>query len=338
MELTLRDLTALLRGQLDGNPDARVHSIAKIEEAQPGALAFLANPKYESYLYSTRATAVLVRVDFVPSAPVAAALIRVSDPYTAFTLILEEADRRTRPNPVGQEQPSYLPEGLPFWEDGYLGAFAYVGKGCHIGRGVKIYPQAYVGEGCQIGEGTVVHAGARLYYGTVVGRNCIIHAGAVVGADGFGHAPQPDGSYRKIPQLGHVAIGDDVEIGANTCIDRATMGTTRIGQGVKLDNLVQVGHNVEIGAHTVMSAQAGISGSAKVGAHVQLGGQTGISGHIIIGDGARVVAQSGVMVNLEPGQTVIGSPSDEFKKYMRTQILIRKLPELEQRLRKLEGK
>ena len=336
MELSLRELAALLGGQLDGNPDVRVNAVGKIEDAGPGAIAFLANPKYEHHLYASQATAVLVRADFVPAQAVSLALIRVDDPYTAFTILLEEADRHTRPAPSGQEHPSYLAPGVEMWQGGYLGAFAYVGKGCRIGNGVKIYPQAYIGEGCILGEGTIVYAGARLYHGTVVGKGCIIHAGAVIGADGFGHAPQPDGSYRKIPQLGQVIIEDDVEIGANTCIDRATLGETRIARGSKLDNLVQIGHNVLVGEYTVMAAQAGVSGSTKIGARVQLGGQSGISGHISIGDGTRVGAQSGVMANLEPGETVLGSPSVAHKDFLRNAVVMRRLPEMEQRLRNLE--
>ena len=327
----------MLGATLEGPADRRVSTLAKIEEAGPTAVAFLANPTYEPHLYTTQAGAVLVRTDFAPTKPYQAALLRVADPYSAFTKLLELADQYLNASLIGQEQPSYLAPGVALPADAYLGAFAYVGPGVTLGAGVKIYPHAYIGPGATIGAGTVVYAGAKIYQGVQIGARCIVHAGAVVGADGFGHAPQPDGSYRKIPQLGTVVLQDDVEVGANTVIDRATLGQTLVEQGVKLDNLIQIGHNATIGKHTVMAAQVGIAGSVQVGAHSMFGGQAGVAGHMKLPDGLKVGAQAGIGNNIPAGvDTIIGSPAIDYKAYFRAYTVFRRLPDLDRRLDALE--
>lgn len=265
MELTASQLAALVHGEVEGNGEVKIGTFAKIEEGHPGALSFLANPKYTHYIYGTESSAVLVRRDFVPEHPVKATLIRVDDPYTTIAQLLEMVQEMTKSDKRGVEQPSYVSEGVEIPEDAYVGAFAYIGKGAVIGRGAKIYPQVYVGDGCKIGEDTILYAGAKVYAGCSIGNRCIVHSGAVIGADGFGFAPAADGHYEKIPQTGNVVLEDDVEIGANTTIDRAMMDSTRVGRGVKLDNLIQVAHNCQIGDNTVMAAQVGLAGSSKVG-------------------------------------------------------------------------
>lgn len=337
MQATAAELAALLGGTVEGDASRRIHTVAKIEEAGEGSLAFLANPKYEEYLYQTQASAVLVRRDLELKDSVAATLIRVDDPYTAFTKILEEAGRRQAMAISGIEQPSHVDPRATLGENCYVGAFAYIGPGCRIGSNVKIYPQAYIGPGTVLGDDTIVYSGAKIYHQTQIGSRCIVHANAVIGADGFGHAPQPDGSYRKIPQLGIVVLEDDVEVGANTTIDRATMGETRIGQGTKLDNLIQIAHNVEVGQHVVIAAQAGISGSTKIGDFSQIGGQVGLSGHIKIAARTRIGAQSGIMSSIEEdGQTLLGAPAMDSKAFFKMNVLMRNLPEMEARLRVLE--
>ena len=284
MQFTAEMLAALIGGTVDGDPKAAVSTFAKIEEGHPGALSFLANPKYTHYIYDTQSSIVLVADTFVPERPVQATMIRVADPYGAVTKLMEMAAAAMTQHPVGIEQPSYIAEDVAIDKETYVGAFAYIGKGAVIGRGAKIYPQVYVGNGAVIGEDTVLYPGSRVYPGCHIGARCIIHAGVVIGADGFGFAPDSEGVYHKIPQMGIVEIGDDVEIGANTTVDRATMGATRVGRGTKLDNLIQVAHNVTVGEHTVVAAQAGIAGSAHVGSHCMVGGQVGIAGHIAVGD------------------------------------------------------
>ncbi len=337
MQATAAELAAMLGGTVEGNASRRVHTVAKIEEAGEGALAFLANPKYEEYLYNTQASAVLVRRDLELKGTVAATLIRVDDPYTAFTQILEEAGRRQAQAITGIEQPSHVDPKATLGQNCYVGAFAYIGPGCKLGNNVKVYPQAYIGPETVIGDDTIVYSGTKIYHQTQIGARCIIHSNAVIGADGFGHAPQPDGSYRKIPQLGIVVLEDDVEVGAGTAIDRATMGETRIGRGTKLDNLIQIAHNVEVGQHVVIASQAGISGSTKVGSYSQIGGQVGLSGHIKIAPRTRIAAQSGIMSNIEEeGKTLLGSPAIDIKASFKMNVLMRQLPEIEARLRVLE--
>lgn len=336
MTFKASQIAELVHGRLVGNPNADVCSFAKIEEAGPNDITFLANPKYIHYIYDTDAAVVLVRNDFEPTGPVKPTLIHVDDPYSTLSNLLEIAAAAVAPHPAGIEQPSYIAPGVTLPDDVYVGAFAYIAKGAKIGRGVKIYPQAYIGEGVEIGEGTVIYPGAKIYYGCRIGSNCIIHAGAVVGADGFGFAPLPDGTYHKIPQIGIVVIEDNVEIGANTTVDRATMGATTIRRGAKLDNLIQAAHNTEIGENTVLAAQVGIAGSTKVGQNCMVGGQVGFAGHISVGDRVRIAAQSGIPNSVPSDSQIMGSPALDSKKYMRQTVYVKRLGDLFDRVDALE--
>ncbi len=337
MELTAAQLAALVNGQVEGDENVKVSTFAKIEEGHPGALSFLANPKYTHFIYSTESSVVLVREDFVAEEPVKATLVRVDDPYATVAHLLDMVSKMSQVEKRGVEQPSFVSEGVEVPEDAYVGAFAYIGKGVKLGKGVKIYPQVYIGDNCEVGEGTILYAGVKIYQGCKVGRNCILHSGAVIGADGFGFAPV-DGHYEKIPQTGNVVIEDDVEIGANTTVDRAMMGATHIGKGVKLDNLIQVAHNCSIGDNTVMAAQVGIAGSAKIGKQCMVGGQVGFVGHIAIADGTHIGAQSGVTKATKPGDRVMGAPAVEMGEYARSLVHMKKLGSLYDRVKELEKK
>lgn len=337
MELTASQLAALVNGKVEGDENVKVNTFAKIEEGHPGALSFLANPKYTHFIYSTDSSVVLVRRDFVAESPIKATLIRVDDPYATVAHLLEMVSNMNRVEKRGIESPSFVSEGVAIPDDAYVGAFAYIGSGSKIAPGAKIYPQAYVGSGCEIGEGTILYPGVKVYDGCKIGKRCIIHSGAVIGADGFGFAPV-DGHYEKIPQTGNVVIDDDVEIGANTTIDRAMMGSTHIGEGVKLDNLIQVAHNCCVGPNTVMAAQVGIAGSAKIGAQCMIGGQVGIVGHISIADGTQIGAQSGVNKGTKPGDRVMGAPAVEMGEYARGLVYMKKLGSLYDRVKNLEKK
>ena len=312
-----------------------VSTLSKIEDGHPGSISFLANPKYTPHIYDTEASIVLVSDSFEAEYPVKPTLIRVPDPYAAMTGLLEMASRSMSTHPTGVENPSHIGEGSVIQEDSYIGAFAYVGRNVKLGRGVKIYPQVYVGDNCEIGDDTVIYAGAKVYHGCKVGKRCILHSGSVVGADGFGFAPV-DGHYHKIPQLGIVEISDDVEIGANTTVDRATMGATKVGAGTKLDNLIQIAHNVEIGNDTVMAAQVGIAGSSKVGASCRIGGQVGLAGHIRIGDNVEIGAQAGLQRNVRTGSRVIGSPAVDIGDFARQVVYVKNLERLNRRVDALE--
>ncbi len=337
MELTASQLAALVNGQVEGDENVKVNTFAKIEEGHPGALSFLANPKYTHYIYTTASSVVLVRRDFVAEQPVRATLIRVDDPYATVAHLLDMVSKMSQVEKRGVESPSFVAEGVNVPEDAYVGAFAYVGAGARIGAGAKIYPQAYVGCGCEIGDGTILYPGVKVYDGCKIGKNCIIHSGAVIGADGFGFAPV-DGHYEKIPQTGNVVVDDDVEIGANTTIDRAMMGSTRIGRGTKLDNLIQIAHNCSVGEDTVMAAQVGIAGSAKIGDHCMIGGQVGIVGHISIADGTNIGAQSGVSRATNPGDRIMGAPAVEMGEYARSLVYVKKLGSLYEKVKELEKK
>lgn len=336
MEFSAKQIADILGGTVEGNPDVRLSTFDKIESAGAEALTFLSNHKYEHHIYATKAGAVLVSNDFRPSQAVAATLIRVSDPYAALAQLMRMIDQLLNPQPVGIEQPSFIAEGVSVPGQCYVGAFAYIGAGVRLGEGVRIYPQVYVGRDVEIGEGTIIYAGAKIYHGCKIGRNCIIHSGVVIGGDGFGFAPNPDGTYSKIPQLGITEIADDVEIGANTTVDRATMGSTRIGRGTKLDNLIQVAHNVEIGSDTVMASQVGIAGSSKVGSNCMVGGQVGIAGHISIGDHVNIGAQSGLHTNTAPNRTIMGSPAIDARQWMRNTGYTNRIAELFRRVNELE--
>lgn len=328
MEFTAQNIANLVNGTVEGDANVCVDSFCKIEEGRPGAISFLANPKYAHFIYDTKASVVLVADDFEPQMPISATLIRVADPYQTIAKLLEVASQAAMQHPTGVEQPSFVAADAQVGDDAYIGAFAYIGAGAKIGKGAKIYPQSYIGAGCSVGEDTVIYPGVKVYVGCTIGSNCIIHSGAVIGADGFGFAPDAQGVYNKIPQMGNVAIADNVEIGANTTIDRAMMGSTRIGKGVKLDNLVQIAHNVEVGDNTVMAAQAGVAGSAKIGSGCMLGGQVGVAGHITVGDGTQVGAQSGIPNNVKPGSRIMGYPAVPALTFARQTALLRRLPDL----------
>lgn len=333
MEFTVGQIAHMLGGQVEGDAAGKIRELAKIEEAGAGSLAFLSNLKYEHFLYTTAATAVIVAKNLVLKQAVNPALIRVDDPYSSFTKLLEEYQKALAAAKTGLEQPCFIGENSTIGENCYRGAFSYIGHNCQLGQNVKIYPQVYIGDQVQIGDNTTLYAGAKVYSNTVIGRQCIIHAGAVIGSPGFGFAPQKDGTYRDIPQTGNVVLEDNVNIGANTTIDCATLGSTIIRTGTKIDNLVQIAHNVEVGQHTVIAAQTGISGSTKIGNNCVLAGQVGIVGHIAIADKTTVGAQSGVSKTVtEKGTIIQGSPAFDYKQNLRCLAVFRRLPEIQKQL------
>lgn len=338
MQFTANDIAALLGGKLEGNPSQTVTGISKIEEANSDSLSFIGNPKYEHFAQTAPAGILLVSDRLPVTNDKVGAIIRVADPYASFTTLLEMYQQIiSQSGKTGIEQPSYIGSETKYGNDIYLGAFGYIGERVTIGNGVKIYPGTYIGDGVNIGDNTVIHAGAKVYEGCSIGRDCVIHAGVVIGGDGFGFAPLPEGSYKKIPQLGIVEIGNAVEIGANTVIDRATLGATVIHDGVKLDNLIHIAHNVEIGEHTVMAAQTGISGSTYIGKNVMIGGQVGIVGHIRIADGVKINAQSGVSKSIsEKNKGVTGSPAGDFREHYKGLAYVKRIPDLLRRIEELE--
>lgn len=336
MTFNATQIAALCGGTIEGDGGAVVSGFGKIEEAKAGQLAFLANPKYEEFLYTTAASVVLINASLKLRHPVSACLIRVPNAYSAFATLLSQHQQILSRQLVGRQEPVYVDASASIGDDVFLGAFAYVGKNSKIGNGVKLHPQVYVGDDVTIGDNSILYPGVKIYYGCKLGKDVIIHAGTVIGADGFGFAPQADGSYKKVPQIGNVILEDGVEIGANTTIDRATIGSTYIRSGAKIDNLVQIAHNVDVGSHTVIAAQVGISGSTKLGAQVMIGGQAGIVGHIELGDGAKINGQSGVTKSIEAGKSVTGTPAYEFAAALRSQAVSRRLPELEKKVIELE--
>jgi UDP-3-O-[3-hydroxymyristoyl] glucosamine N-acyltransferase len=314
-----------------------VTSFGKIEEAKENQLTFLANPKYEEFLYSTNASVVILNESYELKQPVKPTLIRVLDAYSAFALLLSKYEEVARQQLKGIEQPSFIAPTVLLGTDVYIGAFSYLGNKVKVGNNTKIYPNTYIGNNVQIGDNCIIHPGVKIYHDCVLGNNAIIHAGTVIGGDGFGFAPQADGSFKKVPQIGNVVIEDNVEIGANTTIDRATIGSTIIKAGAKLDNLIQIAHNVEVGNSTAIAAQVGVSGSTKIGNHVMIGGQAGIVGHISIADGSKINAQSGVSKSIKtPNSAVTGSPAYDYTSSLRSQAVFRNLPELEKRIKELE--
>lgn len=326
MEITPKGLAALTGGVVEGDGDRIITGFAKIEEAGPADVSFIANPKYSHFIRTTKAGAVLVGKDFNPEGAFEATLIKVDDPYATLAGLLRYVESM-KPVPQGVEQPCFIGEGVELPEHVYVGAFAYIGRGVTLGRNVRIYPQAYIGDGVSIGDDTVVRAGVKIYEGCRVGARCIIHSGAVIGADGFGFAPH-DGVFEKIPQTGIVVIEDDVEIGANTCIDRATFGQTTIGHGTKLDNLIQVAHNVSIGRNNVFASQTGIAGSAHIGDGNMVGGQCGFAGHIKVGDYNEFGAQSGIPNNVGSKKRLMGYPAIEARQFAKNQVYIKQLGKL----------
>ncbi len=337
MTFSAAQIAMIINGKIEGDANTSVNSFGKIEEAQSGQLAFLANPKYEEFLYTTKASVIIINENLELKQPVAATLIRVPDAYTAFAALLSKYQEMMQQQLHGVQEPSYISKTASYGQNVFIGAFAYLGENVKVGNNTKIYPDVYLGNNVSVGENSVIHPGVKIYQDCVIGNNVIIHAGTVIGSDGFGFAPQPDGSFKKVPQIGNVIVEDHVEIGANTTIDRATIGSTIIKSGAKLDNLIQIAHNVEIGNSTVVAAQTGISGSSKIGKGVMIGGQVGIVGHINIGDGAKINAQSGVSKSIEPGKSVTGSPAYDYTSALRSQALSRKLPELEKRITELEA-
>ncbi len=336
MQFSAAQIAMMIGGKVEGNADAAAGSFGKIEEAQAGQLAFLANPKYEEYLYTTGASVVIVNDSLELKQAVTTTLIRVKDAYSAFADLLDKYQQIKTQQLSGIQQPVYIDATAKTGDNVFIGAFAYLGEKVVVGDGSKIFPNAFLGNNVVVGKNCIIHPGVKIYHDCVIGNNVVIHAGTIIGGDGFGFAPLSDGTFKKIPQIGNVIIEDNVEIGSNTTIDRATMGSTLIKAGAKLDNLLQIGHNAEVGNNTIIAAQSGISGSTKVGNNVMIGGQVGIVGHITIGDGARVNAQSGVSKSLEAGKTVTGSPAYDFTAALRSQAASRKLPDLEKRIYELE--
>jgi UDP-3-O-[3-hydroxymyristoyl] glucosamine N-acyltransferase len=336
MRFTALQIAELVQGTIEGDPNAEVYTVAKIEEGFSGSLAFLANPKYTPYLYTTGASIVLIHKDLQLEASIQGTLIRVSDPYTAFARLLEVYQQNAQP-PAGVSPLAYLHPSVVVGKDCYIGEFAWIGEGVVLGDGARIYPQVYVGDRSTIGDHSILYPGVKVYRDSRIGVQCILHAGVIIGADGFGFALQSDQHYLKVPQIGNVVLEDFVEIGANTTVDRATLGSTIVRKGVKLDNLVQIAHNVEIGEDTVIAAQTGVSGSTRIGKRCLIAGQVGFVGHIQIADGVTIGAQSGVSATIRnEGAVVLGSPAIDASLYKRILVWFRKLPELGTRISQLE--
>ena len=327
MKFTAEQIAGILEGEVVGNPMAEVFRLSKIEEGTEGSLTFLSNPKYLNYIYSTKASVTIVNETFKPESPLTTTLIKVHDAYAAFSKLLEFYNQ-VKLNKTGIEQPSFLSQSVKYGDNLYLGSFSYVGQNVVLGENVKIYPNCFVGDNVLIGDNVVLFAGAKIYSETVIGNNCTIHSGAIIGADGFGFAPNPDGTYSKIPQIGNVIIEDNVDIGSCTTIDRATMGSTIIRKGVKLDNQIQIAHNVEIGENTVIAAQTGVAGSTKIGKNGMIGGQVGISGHLSIGNNVRIQAQSGVGRNVKDHEILQGSPSFGYNDFSKSYVHFKNLPKI----------
>lgn len=337
MKFTAEQIAGILEGDIVGDPNVEVDKLSKIEEGTEGAITFLANPKYTSYIYSTKASITIVSDSFEPEEDLSTTLIKVNDPYKAFSKLLEYYNQ-VKLNKSGIENPSYISETATYGENFYLGAFSYLGENVKVGDNVKIYPNAFIGDNVEIGNNVMIFPGAKIYSETVIGNHCVIHGGAIVGADGFGFSPDQNGVYSKVPQIGNVIIEDHVDVGAGTTIDRATLGSTIIRKGVKLDNQIQIAHNVEVGEHTAIAAQTGVAGSSKIGKHCLIGGQVGIAGHIQIGDRVKVQAQSGIGRNIKDGEVIQGSPAFGYNDWNKAYVHFRNLPKIEDRLTQLEKK
>ncbi|WP_016989391.1 UDP-3-O-(3-hydroxymyristoyl)glucosamine N-acyltransferase [Flavobacterium sp. ACAM 123] len=335
MKFTAEQIAGILEGEVIGNPNAEVHVLSKIEEGKEGSLTFLSNPKYNNFIYSTEATITIVNKSFMPESELKTTLIKVEDAYLAFSKLLEFYDQ-AKGNKSGIEQPSVIAENAKYGNNLYLGSFSYIGLNVVLGNNVQIYPNCFIGDNVVIGDNVTIFAGTKIYEQTIIGNNCAIHSGSVIGADGFGFAPNPDGTFKKIPQIGNVIIEDDVDIGACTTIDRATMGSTIIRKGVKLDNQIQVGHNVEIGENTVIAAQTGIAGSTKLGKNGMIGGQVGIAGHLTIGDNVRIQAQSGVGRNIKDNEILQGSPTFGYNDFSKSYVHFKNLPKIVAELEELK--
>ncbi|RTY69628.1 UDP-3-O-(3-hydroxymyristoyl)glucosamine N-acyltransferase [Flavobacterium sp. GSP27] len=327
MKFTAEQIAGILEGEVVGNPMAEVSRLSKIEEGIEGSLTFLSNPKYQNYIYSTKASVTIVNDTFIAEAPITTTLIKVIDAYSAFSKLLEFYNQ-VKLNKSGIEQPSFLSDSVKYGESLYLGSFSYVGQNVVLGENVKIYPNCFLGDNVVVGDNVILFAGAKIYSETIIGNNCTIHSGAIIGSDGFGFAPNPDGTYTKIPQIGNVIIEDNVDIGSCTTIDRATMGSTIIRKGVKLDNQIQIAHNVEIGENTVIAAQTGVAGSTKIGKNGMIGGQVGISGHLTIGNNVRIQAQCGVGRNIKDNEILQGSPAFGYNDFSKSYVHFKNLPKI----------
>lgn len=337
MKFTAAQIAGILEGEVVGNPEAEVFKLAKIEEGTEGSLTFLANPKYANYIYTTEATIAIVNATFEAESEIKTTLIKVEDAYKSFSKLLEYYNQ-VKLMKSGIEQPSVISENVTYGENLYLGSFCYVGKNVTIGENVKIYPNSFIGDNVTIGNNCVLFAGVRIYSESVIGNNCVIHSGTIIGSDGFGFAPQEDGTYNKVPQIGNVILEDNVEVGSCTTIDRATLGSTIIRKGVKLDNQIQIAHNVEIGENTVIASQTGIAGSTKIGKSCMIGGQVGIVGHITIGNNVRIQAQAGIAKSIADGEVIQGSPAFNYGDFSKSYVHFKNLPKIVADLENLKKK
>ncbi|WP_139959108.1 UDP-3-O-(3-hydroxymyristoyl)glucosamine N-acyltransferase [Flavicella sediminum] len=335
MKFTAIQIAEILEGEVVGNPEEEVSKLSKIEEGEPGSLTFLSNEKYTPYIYTTHASVAIVNKSFTPDKEITTTLIKVPDAYKAFSTLLSFYNE-IKNNKSGFEEPHFKSESAKFGANVYLGAFSHIGQNVVLGDDVKIYPNCFIGDNVEIGEGTTLFAGVKIYSETQIGKNCKIHSGAVIGADGFGFAPDENGEYSAIPQIGNVVIGDHVDIGANTAIDRATLGSTKIGKGVKLDNFVQIAHNVEVGANTVIAAITAVAGSTKIGENCMIGGQVAIAGHISIGNGVKIQGNTGVASSIKDNAVIKGTPAYDATQYNRSYVHFKKLPSHIQKLEQLE--
>lgn len=337
MKFTAQQIAGILEGEVVGNPDVEVSTLAKIEEGIEGSIAFLSNPKYKHYIYSTNASITIVNRTFKPESEIKTTLIKVEDAYMAFSKLLEYYNS-VKNIKVGIEEPSFISDSSSHGDNVYIGAFSYIGKNVVMGDDVKIFPNTYIGDNVSIGNNSVIFSGAKIYADTIIGNHCIINSGVIIGADGFGFAPNDDGGYKKIPQIGNVIIEDFVDIGASTTIDRATLGSTIIRTGVKLDNQIHIAHNVEIGKNTVIAAQTGVAGSSKIGENCQIGGQVGIAGHITIGNNVRIQAQSGIGKSIKDNEMIQGSPAFSLSDYNKSYVHFKNLPKIVKNINDLEKK
>ena len=338
MKFPVSQIAVLINGKVDGDASVVVDSFGKIEEAKEGQLAFFSNPKYEEFLYSTKASIIIINEDYELKQPVHATLIRVPNAYSAFATLLSKYQEIIQQQLTGLQEPNFISKTASYGQNVYIGAFSYLGENVKIGNNTKIFPNAYIGNNVTIGDNSIIHPGVKIYQDCIVGSHVTIHAGAVIGGDGFGFAPQADGKLKKVPQIGNVVIEDYVEIGANTTIDRATIGSTLIKSGAKLDNLIQIAHNVEVGSFTAIAAQVGVSGSTKIGSGVIIGGQAGLAGHINIADNVKINGQSGVNKSVKtPGISITGTNAYEYTKAMRSMAIARNLPDLDKRIHELEA-
>jgi UDP-3-O-[3-hydroxymyristoyl] glucosamine N-acyltransferase len=335
MKFTAEQIAGILEGEVVGNPNAEVSRLSKIEEGEEGSLTFLANPKYINYIYTTKASVTIVNDSFIPESEITTTLIKVEDAYASFSKLLQFYNQ-VKLNKNGIEPQSFMSEGTKYGENLYLGSFSYIGQNVVLGDNVKIYPNSFIGDNVVIGDNVYIFAGAKIYSETIIGNFCTIHSGSIIGADGFGFVPNEEGVYSKIPQIGNVIIEDNVDIGANTTIDRATLGSTIIRQGVKLDNQIQIAHNVEIGKNTVIAAQSGVAGSTKIGENCLIGGQVGIAGHLIIGNNVRLQAQSGVGKNIKDNETLQGTPSLGYTDFNKSYVHFKNLPKIVAELEELK--